>query len=349
MSFGYSVGDCVAVATLAYKIFEKCQAAPDEFKDLAYDSEALRFILKAIQDYWQKNDNVLPYEHRNRVAIQLRSCREVLLEVDEKLATHPTLGGSASLIDRVTWAFGNVKPLRDRIRSNRAALAELNTLLWQTSSAHFTESLASQARLIEFLTKRILDKSNAPQDVARALRDNRNNIYDDNDEIWTLIGTAVADSRNDVLSGDQKRFVRTWLDRVKPQDDLDDGFGPQATSPLSPTLSIASLAISNEQSHSNSVSRNEEARSTMRDILNLKYSKSRNSAELDTRVQSVFEQTCVHGVKHLSRMHVERLCQKALEAVELPVSQRELRAIINDRDQDHNKTIDLQEFNAICC
>ena len=301
------------------------------------------------------------------MAIQLRSCREVLLEVDEKLATHPTLGGSASLIDRVTWAFGNVKPLRDRIRSNRAALAELNTLLWwvssiqsratctdllclrQTSSAHFTESLASQARLIEFLTKRILDKSNAPQDVARALRDNRNNIYDDNDEIWTLIGTAVADSRNDVLSGDQKRFVRTWLDRVKPQDDLDDGFGPQATSPLSPTLSIASLAISNEQSHSNSVSRNEEARSTMRDILNLKYSKSRNSAELDTRVQSVFEQTCVHGVKHLSRMHVERLCQKALEAVELPVSQRELRAIINDRDQDHNKTIDLQEFNAICC
>ena len=38
MSFGFSVGDCIAVGTLAWGIYRKCKGLSDEFEDVCKEA-----------------------------------------------------------------------------------------------------------------------------------------------------------------------------------------------------------------------------------------------------------------------------------------------------------------------
>ncbi|PMD29363.1 hypothetical protein L207DRAFT_394586, partial [Hyaloscypha variabilis F] len=50
MSFGYSVGDFVAIGQLAWTVYKSCKGAPGEFQELARELSTLHTILHELED-----------------------------------------------------------------------------------------------------------------------------------------------------------------------------------------------------------------------------------------------------------------------------------------------------------
>ncbi len=50
MSFGYSVGDCIVVGTLAWKVYKATKGAPDAFQKIHVEVLSLHAVLKEAEE-----------------------------------------------------------------------------------------------------------------------------------------------------------------------------------------------------------------------------------------------------------------------------------------------------------
>ncbi|OBT72674.1 hypothetical protein VF21_08561 [Pseudogymnoascus sp. 05NY08] len=137
MSFGYSVGDIIAVAKLANKIRQRFVDSPEQFKAIATEVRSLSIIL-------QDADIVLPEreltgQQKAELDGIVQGCHNLLEELKITLDKYQELdsgtkgsnGRSRKVWKRLTWDQKDIEGFRGRISSN---IILLNTFLGLISS-----------------------------------------------------------------------------------------------------------------------------------------------------------------------------------------------------------------------
>ncbi|RSM12118.1 hypothetical protein CEP52_002630 [Fusarium oligoseptatum] len=137
MSFGFGIGDFLAVAQLAHKIRKDFNGAPSQFKSLSEETKLLSIVLQDVDVKVDESD--LTPQQESNLEQAISTCKAVLDDLQVICDTFSDLetekGQSRRSIRRVwkklKWEPDEARELRERISSSIAMLA---TLLNQLSS-----------------------------------------------------------------------------------------------------------------------------------------------------------------------------------------------------------------------
>lgn len=131
MSFGYAVGDVIAVGKLAWDLYHDCylvaRGAPQEFKLLVEELKTLHAAMKMFEDELKNADSLLARsgeDRRNMVQNMLDQVKAVLLDLHTVFNKHRNLGNSSRQgirkgWDRIKWSLDakDVDGLRNKVSS----------------------------------------------------------------------------------------------------------------------------------------------------------------------------------------------------------------------------------------
>lgn len=129
MSFGYAVGDVIAVGKLAWDLYHDCylvaRSAPQEFKLLVEELKTLHAAMKMFEDELKNADSLLARsgeDRRNMVQNMVDQVKAVLIDLQAVFNKHRNLGNNSRQgikkgWDRVKWSFDakDVDGLRNKV------------------------------------------------------------------------------------------------------------------------------------------------------------------------------------------------------------------------------------------
>ncbi|RSL80077.1 hypothetical protein CEP51_006860 [Fusarium floridanum] len=161
MSFGFGVGDFIAVLELVNKIRKDFQSAPSQFEDISNEVRSLSIVLSDV-DVTVSELELDPYQ-RNDLQHVISSCRDVLERLEDTLDKyrdlHADKGRLGSRVKRawkrLNWEPDDIRELRERIT--------LNTTLLNT----FLGGISSQTM---YAIKQGVDRLNLQQDNKQRLK-----------------------------------------------------------------------------------------------------------------------------------------------------------------------------------
>jgi len=129
MSLESGIGELLTVTRLAWTLCSNCRAAPDQFKALSEEVEALHIILNSIKTtVLDKGLDRSRTDDLNRVS---RGCTTVLTELEALIAKYKNLGTKRKAWDRLRWGQEDIDLLRRRLTSNVSLLTAFNSSLVQ--------------------------------------------------------------------------------------------------------------------------------------------------------------------------------------------------------------------------
>jgi hypothetical protein len=131
MTFGFGVGDIIAVVTIAYNLGNACSNASEDFKDISREVATLHLLLQSTQRYLEKQDDHLGSGEAKKLNILVDGCKDVLSELDKTLAKYESLGtDSKRKRDKAKWGlFEHMQSIRARLSSSIATITAFNSTL----------------------------------------------------------------------------------------------------------------------------------------------------------------------------------------------------------------------------
>ena len=117
MSFGYSVGDFIAVSKLIYTVIDKCKAASREFTDLQRILHATRSSIDSAHHAVAEIHEGLPSVHRNAIATNIsgiaRVVNNIALDLDQYAKIRP--GGGPQFAKLHFALFSNPREVESKL------------------------------------------------------------------------------------------------------------------------------------------------------------------------------------------------------------------------------------------
>jgi hypothetical protein len=102
MSFGYSVGDFVAVGQLAWTVYKSCKEAPESFANISVEVLSLHVVLKEVEELL--SDQNLPALKLDGLTIITNGYQDVLRDLEALTKKYESLGSKSKRTwDRVRW------------------------------------------------------------------------------------------------------------------------------------------------------------------------------------------------------------------------------------------------------
>jgi hypothetical protein len=89
MSFGYSVGDFIALGTLAWSVYKSCKDAPEAFENISLEVLSLHGVLKEAEETIFVHP--LPPEKQERLKAVGDGCYRVLTDLDNLCKKYQSL------------------------------------------------------------------------------------------------------------------------------------------------------------------------------------------------------------------------------------------------------------------
>ena len=115
--FGFSVGDCVTVGTLAWNVYKATKSAPESFQRIHIEVLSLHALLKEAEDTVLKSP--LKPHKQTGLRIVADGCISVLEELQQLVDKYGSLGTQTKQTwDRVRWANEDIVELRARLICN---------------------------------------------------------------------------------------------------------------------------------------------------------------------------------------------------------------------------------------
>ena len=129
MSFGYSVSDIFTVILFAWKIYNSCTSASDDFKDVSREVATLHLLLKETERYLSNQNGELNSDWEARIRNLEDGCKEILADLEKILEKYKSLGKSSKkLKDKVRFALlEDIKSIRGRLMSCIATVTAFNS------------------------------------------------------------------------------------------------------------------------------------------------------------------------------------------------------------------------------
>ena len=134
MSFGYGVGDVIAVGHLAWTAYKGCRDAPGSFKNISQEVLSLHAVLKEVEECLSGQS--LSISRQSRLKVVTDGCGSVLRDLQALVDKYRTLDTKSKRTwDRVGFASENTSELRSRLTANTGLLtAYLGYVLYLIAS-----------------------------------------------------------------------------------------------------------------------------------------------------------------------------------------------------------------------
>jgi len=124
MSFGFGVGDFLAVSKLALDVYTAFKDAPEDFRNVSDEIKSLQIIVDQQKGEFQ--NTTLNPDDETQLREILRGCTNVLEDLDKLHHKYMRMGSaqgsSSQAIDRIKWSQENIAELRARLTSNTTLL-----------------------------------------------------------------------------------------------------------------------------------------------------------------------------------------------------------------------------------
>ena len=152
MSFGFSIGDIIAISTLTNTVRKRFVDSPNEFRVVSDEVKSLSNVLRDLEDIFPERS--LNERQQADLKDYIKGCDHVLKDLDRILdryhdldsATRPSKLGKKPrrLWKRLKWEPDDVKELRSRLTSNVGLLNAFTTTLsmWVLPSVNSPNPLA---------------------------------------------------------------------------------------------------------------------------------------------------------------------------------------------------------------
>ena len=142
MSFGYGVGDFLAVGKLVWDVYRAYADAPAQFRDFSEEILALHVVVRKVEDQLGISGSngvasgsqlpavaSLSTKDKDDLKILYDGLQAMMKELDDLLGKYKSLKSSRNPIDRFKWGQENMAGLKDKIRSNIIMLTAFNATL----------------------------------------------------------------------------------------------------------------------------------------------------------------------------------------------------------------------------
>jgi hypothetical protein len=121
MSFGYSVGDFIALGTLTWRVYKSCKEASEAFQDISLEVLSLFAVLKEAEETVFAQP--LSPAKQERLQTVGDGCYRVLTDLDNLCKKYQSLGTQSKRTwDRMKWGSEDIAGLRARLISNTGLL-----------------------------------------------------------------------------------------------------------------------------------------------------------------------------------------------------------------------------------
>ena len=122
MSFGYGVGDIMAVSRLALKVYTAYKNAPDDCRNIADEVKSLHIIIGEAAQHFEST--TLSNKKQQRGKEVLEGCQNVLKDLDALIEKYNALASAdrSQVFQRIKLGKEDIVTLRARLTSNTILL-----------------------------------------------------------------------------------------------------------------------------------------------------------------------------------------------------------------------------------
>ena len=108
MSFGFGVGDFLAVSNIAKGVYEACKDGPREYKEISREAKSMGYVINSLSDDAQDPHSLLNKKGVRRkpeLVEIIRNCETTMQELQAMVDKHSSLGDGHGKFTRVWDAY----------------------------------------------------------------------------------------------------------------------------------------------------------------------------------------------------------------------------------------------------
>ena len=123
MSFGYGVGDIIAISRLALKVYTAYKDAPDDYRNISDEVKSLHIIIEEAAQHFEST-TTLSNKKQQRGKEVLEGCQNVLRDFDALIEKYNVLASAntSQVFQRIKLGTEDIIALRARLTSNTILL-----------------------------------------------------------------------------------------------------------------------------------------------------------------------------------------------------------------------------------
>ena len=122
MSFGYGVGDIIAVSRLALKVYTAYKDAPDDYRNISDEVNSLHIIINKAARHFESITLSNKIQEEGKVVLE--GCHNVLKDLDTLIEKYNALASAntSQVFRRIKLGTEDIVTLRARLTSNTILL-----------------------------------------------------------------------------------------------------------------------------------------------------------------------------------------------------------------------------------
>ena len=153
MSFGFGVGDFIAVGGLCWKVYKKCKDSSGNYAELSGEVSALYTVIKETEELLSQQG--LTQEQQAKLDTCRQGCEAVLKNLDGLLIKYESLGTkSQRTFDRIGLGNEDINGIRLRLISNVSMLDAFNNTCVECPSLRSISSIIDFSQLFACKTRK---------------------------------------------------------------------------------------------------------------------------------------------------------------------------------------------------
>ena len=147
MSFGFGVGDFLAVGQLCWKVYKKCKDSPGNYTELSGEVGALHNVIKETEELLSQQG--LSTGQKVKLTKCQQGCEDVLKDLDALLVKYESLGtNSRRTFDRMGLGMQDMNGIRLRLISNVTMLDAFNNTCVELASLLPKEFISDDQQIL---------------------------------------------------------------------------------------------------------------------------------------------------------------------------------------------------------
>ncbi|KAK9787176.1 putative Chaperone DnaJ C-terminal domain-containing protein [Seiridium cardinale] len=160
-SFGWSAGDVIAIATLAWKVYKACESAGEEYQSLAVDVRAMQALLQDVGNELQEPRSVIHKagkSKRQQLLNLLDDCNTELRDLERYILQYKSLkSAKPRLRDRLRFGIKPVSQIRLKLSQHTDGLNLFLTHINTSSLGRLEQASETSAGVLNDIRAKLDD------------------------------------------------------------------------------------------------------------------------------------------------------------------------------------------------
>ena len=227
MSFGFGVGDFLAVGQLCWKVYKSCKDSSGSYEELSSEVGALHNVIRETEELLSQQG--LTTKQGVKLTTSRQGCEDVLKDLDGLLVKYESLGtNSRRTFDRMGFGMQDMTSIRSRLIANVTMLDAFNNTYVELSSllskiATLTLSRSSHARLENKLNSLIAEVRAGKREGSVISTQTFDTAAQSDQETWEALRKELEDiGISPAVINEKRQFIIAWFQEAIAAGKLDE-------------------------------------------------------------------------------------------------------------------------------